>query len=136
MAKRRKPVPDRKIVTSGRPGEAKRRKLPVYTRQAYVASIATILAGLVAQAAIAALVFRHLPARIPANWIGVGSATQTMPSWIVFVAFPGAQLILLMVGIYSPKDQEGRKVMEWGKAVSLIALTLLFTALQGSAFTL
>ena len=136
MGKKRKNGAIRKIDEINQKSEPKKKKLPVYTHSAYISSVASIIAGLAIQFVLAILVIGHLPSKIPTSWIGIGAPTQTMPSWIVFIAFPVSQLILLVVAHYSPKNDNGKKVMEWGKAISLILLTVLFTALQGSAFRL
>lgn len=135
MGKRRKVYVNKKLDAAERNVEVKK-KVPVYTRQAYICAFGVIVVGVAAQLVMAIFVFGRLPAMIPTYWIGLGNPTQTMPSWIVFIAFPVSQMILLLVAHYSPKDGEGRRVMEWGKAISLISLTILFTALQGSAFKL
>jgi heme A synthase len=136
MGKKKKNSASRKIDDIDPKIEAKKKKLPVYTHSAYISSVASIIAGLAVQFTLAVLVIGRLPSKIPTSWIGIGTPTQTMPSWIVFIAFPVSQFILLVVAGYSPKDANERKVMEWGKAISLILLTVLFTALQGSAFRL
>ena len=136
MGKRKKYDANMKPVAANTNADVKKKKLPVYTRSAYISAIFVVIIGIAAQLILATFVFGRLPSMIPTNWIGVGNPTQTMPSWIVFIAFPVSQMILLLVAHYSPKDSEGNSVMEWGKATSLILLTILFTALQGSAFKL
>lgn len=136
MGKRKKYYVNKKLDAVNRNSEEKKKKLPVYTHSAYVYAIGTIASGLLIQFILAVIVFGRLPSMIPTTWIGIGNPTQTMPSWIVFVAFPVSQIILFIVARYSPKDNEGKSVMEWGKSISLILLTVLFTALQGSAFRL
>lgn len=131
MAKRKRKVEIKQIEPV-----KKQKKMPVPYRSAFLASLITIIAGLAAQYAIAFIIFKSLPEMIPTSWIGIGTPTQTMPSWIVFIAFPGAELVLLIIALFSPKDSAGKRVMEWGKAISLICLAVLFTILQGSAFYL
>lgn len=114
--------------------EKEQKKQPVYSRLAFNLANAFVIAGFVIQLIMAVIVYGRLPERIPASWIGGGSVTQTMPSWVVFFAFPFAQVILYLIGYFSHLDDKNKKVMDWGKSISLILLTILFTALQGSAF--
>ena len=91
-------------------------------------------AGLVAQLIMAAKVYSSLPSRIPASWAGSTIPYNTVPSWYVFIVFPGAQLALLALAMFSPRDADGRRAVEISSAVSRILLALLFTSLQLSAF--
>lgn len=111
-------------------------KLPVLTHNAYLTSVIAIISGFIIQIIIAIIIFGKLPQQIPTYWIGLGSVTQTMPSWVVFLGYPSTMIILYLIAFFSKKDADGNKVMDWGKSVSLILLAILFTALQGSAFTL
>ncbi|MHB1457912.1 MAG: hypothetical protein ACYC0V_13460 [Armatimonadota bacterium] len=136
MRKRKNVNVNKGLDATSRNVEVKKKKLPVYTRLAYMSATAVIIIGIIVQLVLAIIVYGRLPSMILTSWIGIGTPTQTMPSWIVFIAFPISQIILLIVAHFSPKDSEGHNVMEWGKAISLILLTILFTALQGSAFKL
>ena len=109
-------------------------KGPKPTRAAYQICLWTIIVGLAAQVLMAIIVYPSLPERIPSSWVGSSTPYNTIPSWVVFLLFPGGQIVLLLLAIFSPKDAQRRRVMESGKAVSLILLALLFTALQASAF--
>ena len=126
MAKRKRELQER--TASKAPQEPKR------THAAYLVALWAIAAGLVAQIVMAIMAYPILPGRIPSNWIGDAIPLGTIPSWVIFVAFPGAEIILAIIAFFSPNDEEGRKVMESGQAVSLILLAVLFTALQASAF--
>jgi hypothetical protein len=57
-------------------------------------------------------------------------------SLFVFLYFPLGQIALSVVAFFSPLARDGRKAMYIGKAESIIALSLLFTVLQASAFHL
>lgn len=106
---------------------------PKQYRSAFVISTAIILIGLLAEIIIALVVYPSLPRYIPSGWLGWVPVGGTIPSWVVFLAFPGAQLIVLATAIFSTKDEMGRRVMGLEKAISLTLLGLLFTALQASA---
>jgi len=114
--------------------EKPQRKQVKLTRAAFRMSLWIIILGLAAQVLMAIVVYPSLPDRIPASWVGSSVPYNTVPSWVIFFLFPTAEIVLLLLAIFSPKDAQGRRVMESGKAVSLILLALLFTALQGSAF--
>jgi hypothetical protein len=110
--------------------------MPVPTRRAFLVCLGTIAVALVAQFVIAVIGYQHIPQEIPSGWIGWAQPGGTLPSWLVFVAFPGAQLVVLILALFTPKDEQGRRVMEPGRAASLIVLTVLFTLLQASVFTI
>lgn len=109
---------------------------PKLTRIGYQLAMAVILLALIAQLVMAVIVYPQLPPEIPASWAGQLTKGETVPSTLVFVLFPLAQLIMLVVGRFSPADKNGKLVMETGKAATLIVLSGLFTALQASAFRL
>lgn len=111
-------------------------KEPKLTHTAYQITFWLTIVGFVAQVIMAVLVYPHLPAMIPAGWAGWSAPSELAPSWIVFLLFPGAQIVLFLLTIFSPKNDEGKLIMEHGKAWSLVLLALLFTALQYSAFHL
>ena len=104
------------------------------TRVAFQICLLVVILGLLAQLVMAAVAFPALPQHIPASWIGSTTPYKLLPAWIVFLAFPGAQIVLLLLAIFSPRDVQGRRAMETGKAVSLILLAVLFTVLQSSVF--
>lgn len=107
---------------------------PVPTRRSYVVAFWTTVVGLVLQLLMAVIGYGQLPAEIPSNWIGWIQPGGTIPSWVVFAAFPGAQLVVLIMAWFSGRDDEGQKVMDFGKAMSVVLLTLFFTVLQTSLF--
>lgn len=106
------------------------------TRTAFLVSMWVVLLGLAAQYVIAVIAYPTLGATIPSSWVGWIPVGGTVPSWTIFVAFPIAQVAVLLIGFFSPKDGSGKRVMESGRAVSLILLSILFTALQASIFRL
>lgn len=114
--------------------EREARKEPKLTRAAFQISLWLIILGLLVQLLMAIVVYPSLSQGIPASWAGSSVPYNTMSSWLVFIIFPGAEIVLLLLAIFSPKDGRGNRIMESGKAVSLILLALLFTALQYSAF--
>lgn len=131
MAKRKKKY-DVPVTTTKPVIEA----LPVPTRRSFLVCVGSIVAGMVIQIVMAAFAFGHIPAEIPSGWIGWAPLGGSLPSWTVFVAFPGAQLIVLIVAVCSPKNEDGRRVMDSGRAIGLMLLAVLFTVLQSSAFRL
>lgn len=116
--------------------KAKKVHEPKLTRLGYQLTLWSVIVGFVAQVVMAIIVYPHLPADIPARWAGFLFQGQTVPSWIVFVLFPAGQIVLLLVTIFNPRDNQGKLVMETGKAWTLILLSAFFTALQYSAFRL
>ena len=116
--------------------KAKKVHEPKLTRAGFVITLWAVIVGFVAQVIMAITVYPHLPAQIPASWAGFLFQGQTVPSWIVFVLFPVGQMILFLISVFSPRDNQGKLVMESGKAWTLIALAVFFTALQYSAFRL
>jgi uncharacterized membrane protein len=114
---------------------ARASKEPVLTSAAFQISIAVIALGFVAQLVIAVLVFPTLPKMIPSSWMGSTSPYGLVPRCFVFFVFPGAQIILAVLAAFSPRDERGRRIMESGKAATLVALALLFSALQASIFS-
>ena len=131
MAKRK-----RKGQTVEEASKAKKVHEPKLTRAGYQITFWVVVLGFVAQIVMAIIVYPHLPAKIPASWAGYLFEGQTVPSWIVFALFPAGEIILLLVTIFSPRDDQGKLVMESGKAWTLIALALFFTLVQYSAFKL
>lgn len=129
MAKRRKPT--RTIEDAVKPRVAPEPKL---TRSGFQISLWAIVLGLFAQLVMAIIVYPALPSRIPGIWTGSLIRGETVPSWWVFVLFPAAQVILFLIAIFSPRDKQGRLTMEFGKAATLVVLSILFTVLQASAF--
>jgi len=111
-----------------------RSKSPKVTPTAYLVSFWSVIAGLVAQLIMAVFAYRILPATIPSGWAGSAAPYNPIPSYVVFLLFPGAQIVLLLLTIFSPKDAQGRPIMEHGKSTSIVLLSILFTALQASAF--
>jgi uncharacterized membrane protein len=109
-------------------------KEPKLTRAAFMISFWAIALSLLAQLIIAVIAYPSLPARIPSSWIGSASPYGTIPSWFVFLIFPGSQIVLMLLALITPKDSSGRRIMESGKAVALMLLAALFTALQSSIF--
>jgi uncharacterized membrane protein len=109
---------------------------PKLTRIGYQLTFWIVILGLVAQIIMAIIVYPRLPAQIPESWAGFLFEGQTIPSWIVFVLFPVGEIVLFLVTIFSPRDAQGKLVMESGKAWTLILLALFFTLLQYSAFLL
>lgn len=128
MAKRKRTTRRLPDIEKPQPKQAKT------TRAAFQISLWIIILGLVAQVVMAIVVYPSLPERIPAGWVGSPAPHNAVASWVVFLLFPAAEIALLLLAIFSPKDAQGRRVMESGKAASLILLALLFTALQASAF--
>lgn len=116
--------------------KAKKVQEPKLTRIGYQLTLWIVIAGLVAQIIMAIIVYPRLPAQIPESWAGFLFQGQAVPSWIVFVLFPAGEIVLLLVTIFSPRDKQGKLVMESGKAWTIIALALFFTLLQYSAFRL
>ena len=114
--------------------ESKRPKEPVFTHAAYRITFWTVVVGLIAQVVMAIIVYPSLPEFVPSGWLGSSVPYNMIPSWLVFVAFPSAQVVILLLTVFTPKDAQERRVMESGKAWSLVLLALLFTALQASAF--
>ncbi|HET6453129.1 MAG TPA: hypothetical protein VFI02_01875 [Armatimonadota bacterium] len=131
MAKRRKSK--QTVEEASKPKKVHEPKL---TRAGYQITFWVVVLGFVAQVVMAIMVYPHLPAQIPARWAGFLFEGQTIPSWIVFVLFPVGEIVLLLVTIFSPRDDQGKLVMESGKAWTLILLALFFTLLQYSAFLL
>jgi hypothetical protein len=130
MAKRKKTVQtNSEAVKAEAPG-----RQPQLTHTTFLVCIAIIALGLVVQEVIAVWVYSSLPATIHGSWIGLTDPYQMVPSWVVFVFFPIAEIIVLTIAVFSPKDPECRRVMESGKAWPLILLALLFIVLQYSAF--
>lgn len=108
----------------------------VPTHKAFLISMWITILGLVAQYVIAFIAYPSLGPTIPSRWVGWVPVGDTLPSSLVFVAYPAAQIVVFLIGYFSPKDSEGKRVMESGRTVSLILLTLLFTALQASVLRL
>jgi len=109
---------------------------PVPTRLSYLVCIGVVLASLVLQWIMAAIGYKSLPAEIPSGWIGWAQPGGMLPSWMVFVAFPGAQIIILIISWLSTSIKDGERVMYSGRATSMILLSILFTTLQGSLFNI
>lgn len=107
---------------------------PKLSRLAFQICLYFAVFCLVAQIAIAFIVYPGLPKSIPSGWVGWAQPGSTIPSWIVFLAFTSAELVVLVLTIFSPKDEQGKRVMEWGKMESLTIVAALFLLLQASAF--
>jgi len=131
MAKRR-----RTGKTVEEASKVKKAHEPKLTRIGYQLTFWAVIVGLVVQLLMAIIVYPRLPAQIPANWTGFLFQGQTVPSWMVFVLFPVGQIVVFFVGLFSPRDDKGGKLMESGKAWTLILLSAFFTLLQYSAFRL
>lgn len=128
MAKQKKP---RKLEDIEQP---KPKKEPKRTHAAYQVTFWLIIIGLIVQIVMAIVVFPSLPREIPSGWAGSATPYNSVPSWLVFLLFPGGQIVLLILAVCTPKDANGKRVMESGRAISLILLAILFTVLQASAF--
>lgn len=130
MAKRRK-------LTQPETAKPRQAKEPRFSHTAFQLAVWIIVLGLIAQLVIAAVAYPSLPEHIPSSWSGQLIPGQTQPAWTVFVLFPGGELVLLLIALL-PRltDAAGRRTMEVGKAVGLIVLALLLTALQSSIFHL
>jgi len=109
---------------------------PVLSSRAYASSVMVILISLAVQIIIAAIVYPMLPGQIPSGWLGSSQPYNMVSSAFVFLYFPLGQIALLLVAYFSPVTGNGRKAMYMGKAESVIALSILFTVLQVSAFHL
>ncbi|MHB0913105.1 MAG: hypothetical protein ACYC2Y_06630 [Armatimonadota bacterium] len=109
---------------------------PVPTRWAFLATVAIIVAAFAAELIMAAVAYGRLPATIDSGWFGWAPPGGSAPSWLIFIAFPGVQVILFLIAWFSPKDEKGRRVMDTGRAISLVLLALLFAVLQSSVFRL
>jgi len=83
---------------------------------------------------MAFIVYPQLPPQIPSGWTGSSQPYNLVPSWVVFVMFPGFELLILVITLFAPKNEEGKRAIQTGNAVTLIILALIFTALQSSAF--
>ncbi len=109
-------------------------KEPVLTHTAYKITLAVLILGLIAQIIMAFIVYPTLPERISSGWTGSAQPYNTVPKSMVFIMFPGFELLVLLIAIFSPIDSSGKRVMQTGNAVTFILLALVFTALQASAF--
>lgn len=132
MSKQKKPIGKEQSAVETKAASPE----PQPTRRGYIIPMAVVGIGLVIQMVVAVMVYGGLPPQIHGSWLGLPDPYQMLPSWVVFVAFPCADLILLVLGYLSAKDSEGKRVMESGKAATLVLLALLFTVLQVSAFRL
>ncbi len=117
-------------TTSARPAP----KEPVSTHTGYQVAIWAIVLGLIAQLVMAFIVFPRLPAQIPSGWTGSVQPYNLVSKWVVFALFPGFELVLLLVSLFSPKNAEGKRTMQTGNAVTVVILAMVITALQASAF--
>jgi hypothetical protein len=124
--------------TGAKPAVSQKSQTPeiVLSRSAFLISTWITILGLVIQYVIAFIVYPKLGATIPSAWVGWVPVGGTIPSWTVFTAFPIAQAVVFLTGFFSPKNDDGKRVMESGRAISLILLAILFTALQASIFRL
>ncbi len=129
MAKRR-----RRTRTIEEAAKRKTAPEPKLTHAGFQISLWAIVLALVVQVVMAIIVYPTLPDRIPATWAGSLIKGETVPSWLVFFLFPGGQVILFLIAVFSPRDNERKLVMEFGKAATLVVLSILFTTLQASAF--
>ena len=109
---------------------------PKLTRAGFQIAFWIGIVGLAAQIVMAFMVFPSLPKMIPSWWVGQLVQSPTVPSWSVFALFPTGQIVVLAVAFFSPRDKDGKIVLESGKAWTLTVLAILFTVLQASAFHL
>ena len=109
---------------------------PKLTRAGFQIAFWAVIVGLVAQLVMAFVVYPTLPKMIPSWWIGQLVQQPMIPSWTVFAVFPIGQIALLLIALFSPRDSDGKSVMESGKAWTLTVLAVLFTVLQASGFHL
>lgn len=116
--------------------EKKAARKPKLTRLGFQVSIIVISLCFIAQYIIALAVYAKLPALIPAWWLGFTQPEQLVQSYLIFIIFPAAELVLLAIGILSPINEKSERVMENSKATTLTVLALLFAVLQGSFFNL
>lgn len=116
--------------------QLKQTKEPKRTYAGFLASLIAIVLGFIAQIVMAIVVYPHLPNQIPSGWAGSATPYNTIPSWIVFLLFPGGQIGMLILIMFAHRDEKGRRVLETGNAIFLILLSVLFTVLQSSAFRL
>ena len=107
---------------------------PKLTRTGYALSLGLAVVGLLAELVIAFMAYPKLPAMIPSWWVGSLVQSDAVPSWVVFAVFPFGQLALIVLTLLSPRDEQGGKIMESGKAWTIILLAALFIALQASIF--
>lgn len=131
MAKRKRTAKEAKDIES-RP----KPKEPQATPLAFQIALWTIGIGLIVQLIIAVLVYPTLPSLIPSGFYGSAMPHNWSPSWLIFIMFPGAHVVMLVITAFSPKNDDGKRVMTTGNAGTLVLLALLFTALQASAFHL
>ncbi len=109
---------------------------PKLTHTGFQIAFWTGIVGLIAQFMMAFMIYPSLPKAIPSWWVGQLVQSPTVPSWTVFALFPIGQIVVLLVAYFSPRDKDGKLVMESGKAWTLTVLSVLFTILQASAFHL
>lgn len=107
---------------------------PVSTHAGYRIAFWAIVLGLIAQLVMAFIVYPRLPAEIPTGWTGSVQPYNTIGKWVVFALFPAFTLAVLAVTLFSPKNEEGKRTMQTGNAVTVVLLVLVLTALQASAF--
>ena len=119
-------------TTSARPAPTE----PVSTHMGYQIAMWVIVLGLIAQIVMAFIIYPQLPAQIPSGWTGSVQPYNLVPKWVVFVMFPGFELVLLIVSLFSPKNAEGKRTMQTGNAVTVAILAMVITALQASAFSI
>jgi len=117
-------------TTSAKPAP----KEPVSTHIGYQVALGAIVLGLIAQFVMAFIIYPKLPAQIPAGWTGSVQPYNLVSKWVVFAMFPGFELVLLAVSLFSPKNAEGKRTMQTGNVVTVVILAMVLTALQASAF--
>lgn len=117
-------------TTSAKPAP----KEPVSTHIGYQIAVWVIVLGLIAQLVMAFIIYPKLPAQIPSGWTGSVQPYNLVSKWVVFAMFPGFQLVLLIISLFSPKNAEGKRTMQTGNSVTVIILALVITALQASGF--
>jgi uncharacterized membrane protein len=126
----------KKRTTQSAPKKRETLAQPVLSRGAFTTTIAVVLILLAVQIIIAAIVYPSLPGQIPSGWLESSQPYNMVSSAFVFLYFPLGQVVLFLIGLFSPITRDGQRVMYLGKAESIIALSLLFTVLQASAFHL
>ena len=114
--------------------EKSQTKLPVFTHRAFQTAFWFVIAGFAVQIVLGILVYPTLPDRISTGFLGSPAPYNTIPKLPALALFPAAEIILFLITIFTPKDEQGKRIMETGMAWSMVLLALLFTALQASAF--
>ena len=100
-------------------------KEPVSTHIGYQIALGAIILGLIAQFVMAFIVYPQLPAQIHSGWTGSVQPYNLVSKWVVFAMFPGFELVLLVISLFSPKNAEGKRTMQTGNAVTVVLLSLI-----------